>query len=324
MAYHCVIDYNNHCFRSQIARGGELATSKGLGTTVPFYGLSMLKTLAEKFKPVSIMFADDRGLSKERVKFYPGYKQERRDAKNNKTPEEQEIYEDFKRQKEEFRKYLIPLQIKYLFFEGVEADDIIAYMAHLVNYIPPFTYKGNLKHKLLIVSSDADFIHLVNENVEVYNPIKNKYYSNREIKNSFLELFRKSVLGDKGDSIVGITGVGEGSIEKAFEGWKDIKEEEIDKFFESCKNHSNNRVKKIADNIEIVKRNMQVISLRYKEGFVRDLSSGVKQGIKNTLLLKQERNVDYDTLLKLSYENEFRSIYKSTHLWFHWVENLKW
>ena len=60
--------------------------------------------------------------------------------------------------------------------EKLEADDIIAYLAKEAQ---------NLSKKVTIVSSDKDFLQLVDDNIEVYAPIKKKVFTKDNIKKNY-------------------------------------------------------------------------------------------------------------------------------------------
>ena len=65
--------------------------------------------------------------------------------------------------------YLKTLPVKTVSIDKVEADDIISYLSGVVINDP--------KDKAFIVSSDKDFIQLVNDNVIVYRPMEKEYYT---------------------------------------------------------------------------------------------------------------------------------------------------
>jgi 5'-3' exonuclease len=79
---------------------------------------------------------------------------------------------------------------KVLDVEGAEADDIIGTLVPM--YAP--------KEKILILSSDGDFLQLQNygKNVKQYNPAQKKFIVS---ENPVLELKEKIIRGDKGDGI---------------------------------------------------------------------------------------------------------------------------
>ena len=83
----------------------------------------------------------------------------------------------------------------------LECDDVIATMASI--------YK---KEKCTIVSSDSDFIQLLNvfDNVEIYNPIKKIFIEKPE----YDYVTWKALRGDATDNIVGIRGIGDKTANK--------------------------------------------------------------------------------------------------------------
>ncbi len=65
--------------------------------------------------------------------------------------------------------YLQCLPVKTVSLDKTEADDIIAHLATKLS--------SDYGSKTFIVSSDKDFIQLVNENIIVYRPIEKDYES---------------------------------------------------------------------------------------------------------------------------------------------------
>ena len=65
--------------------------------------------------------------------------------------------------------YLKTLPVKTIIVDKVEADDIIAYLSSKVI--------NQREDRSFIVSSDKDFLQLINENIVVYRPMEKKYYT---------------------------------------------------------------------------------------------------------------------------------------------------
>ena len=65
--------------------------------------------------------------------------------------------------------YLKTLPVKVATLDKVEADDIIAYLSDVI--------PQKKEDKVFIVSSDKDFLQLINENVIVYRPMEKEYYT---------------------------------------------------------------------------------------------------------------------------------------------------
>ena len=109
--------------------------------------------------------------------------------------------------------YLKTLPVKTLILDKVEADDIIAYLCSKLPNQP--------NDKLFIVSSDKDFLQLVNQNVIVYRPMEKKYYTEDVMREKYKMpaknfILYKTLLGDSSDKIKGIKGLGEKGIFKKF------------------------------------------------------------------------------------------------------------
>jgi DNA polymerase-1 len=110
--------------------------------------------------------------------------------------------------------YLQCLPITLISIDKVEADDTISYLAQ--------KFGANGK-KVTIVSSDKDFLQIVDENIEVYSPIKKKTYGKKEVLEelgmiSENYLIMKSLLGDNSDNLTGIKGLGPKTLLKEFPG----------------------------------------------------------------------------------------------------------
>ena len=109
--------------------------------------------------------------------------------------------------------YLKTLPVKTVSIDKVEADDIIAYLS---NVLPK-----QEKDKVFIVSSDKDFLQLVNENVIVYRPMEKEFYTEETIREKFNMspsnfIIYKTLLGDNSDKVKGVKGLGEKKLLKLF------------------------------------------------------------------------------------------------------------
>ena len=108
--------------------------------------------------------------------------------------------------------YLQCLPITLISIDKVEADDTISYLAQ--EY-------GKRDKKVTIVSSDKDFLQIVDDNINVYSPIKKKTYGKKEVKEEVgmlpeNYLIMKSLLGDNSDNLTGIKGLGPKTLIKEF------------------------------------------------------------------------------------------------------------
>ena len=109
--------------------------------------------------------------------------------------------------------YLRCLPVRTISIDKAEADDIIAYYS---KYLPQ-----QHDSKVIIVSSDKDFIQLVDKNVTVFRPMERIFYQKQTVEDKFNVLAEnfilyKTLLGDNSDKIPGIKGLGEKGIFKKF------------------------------------------------------------------------------------------------------------
>lgn len=126
-----------------------------------------------------------------------------------------EIYADYKANRDDPPEDLIPqfglireatqaFDLPCLEMEGYEADDLIATYAKLA------TEEG---WKVVIVSSDKDLMQLVNDNVQMFDPMKSKYMGLSEVEEKFGVTPDKVVdvqalAGDSIDNVPGVPGIG--------------------------------------------------------------------------------------------------------------------
>lgn len=109
--------------------------------------------------------------------------------------------------------YLKTLPVKVISLDKVEADDIIAHLSTIIPSKP--------EDKFFIVSSDKDFLQLINDNVIVYSPIIKEFYNSESVKEKFgilphNFLLYKTLMGDSSDKVEGVKGLGPKKLFKLF------------------------------------------------------------------------------------------------------------
>jgi DNA polymerase-1 len=173
------------------------------------------------------------------------------------NPEEESA--SMKRQMLGLGELLSALPVSIMIYDGIEADDVIAYIA---------TQLKQENEKVIIMSTDKDFLQLVNKDVSVYSPSKKKVYNIDEVKEEFgihphnFINFRM-IDGDKSDNVEGISGLGLKTIIKSF---PILAEEEV-QTTESLLEYINEQPKKtkahdlFENNLEILKRNRNLMQL---------------------------------------------------------------
>jgi DNA polymerase-1 len=137
-------------------------------------------------------------------------------------------YASMSAQIERLVEYLHMLPVDLLAINKVEADDVIAFIA-----------KEFSESKVTIVSSDKDFMQVVNDNVRVHSPIKKKNYGPAEVleEQGVLPsnyLIVKALLGDNSDNLQGVKGLGIKGVLKHFPNLASIPNTDLDYVYEVC------------------------------------------------------------------------------------------
>ena len=134
------------------------------------------------------------------------YKEDRRYIASCASDEEKAEKEENKRQAIIIKELLNCTKIKQAYLEGEEADDVCGSLANQ-NY--------EKYDSIVLVTSDQDYYQLINDKVTIYNSIKKEWFGLCEYQEKF-ELIsadqwidRGALLGDKGDTIIGLEGCGE-------------------------------------------------------------------------------------------------------------------
>ena len=183
-----------------------------------------------------IVVFDGKGGSQQRKKRFSGYKAGRDKNKLRVNRQYADLMNDederesMKRQFVWLNEMLHGLPITNMIYDGVEADDIMAYITtHLL--------KEN--EQAVVMSTDKDFLQLVNDTTIVWSPTKKKMYNKSLVKEEFgiesknLLLYR--VLdGDKSDNIPGVYGCGIKTLVKRFPEITEDKELSINDLFQLC------------------------------------------------------------------------------------------
>ena len=169
--------------------------------------LLSLGALIRKNKPTRVLVVfDGKGGSTRRKKMYKGYKEGRTGlTKVNRLVGYEDLEDQAESMKRNFNgliKYLEFLPVDLCYIDYIEADDIMAYAARHI-----------FKKEVLIVSSDKDFLQLVDDRISVYLPTKKKMMYKDDVKELYGVPSKNLVYyrifdGDKSDNIPGVKGIG--------------------------------------------------------------------------------------------------------------------
>jgi len=164
-----------------------------------------------------VVIFDGIGGSNARRNLYPEYKANRNSSRitnHNIFLSKDEESESINNQISRLVQYLQCLPVTVISIDGLEADDIIGYLANKFQ-------AHNETQKVTIMSADKDFLQLVSDKVHCYSPTKKKIYTPKEVleeygvsSSNFLNY--KILMGDTSDNIPGITGLGPKKLIKLF------------------------------------------------------------------------------------------------------------
>ena len=187
-----LIDGSAYIFRAYYALP-PMSRKDGTPVNAVFGFTNMLVKLIEDYREEKLIVIFDAARENFINKIYKKYK-----ANRGETPE------DLIPQFDLIKKCVKAFNIPQLELAGFEADDIIATYTVLAT---------NSKIPSLIVSSDKDLMQLVNQNVEMLDPIKNKKIGIEGVIEKFGVNPEKVVqiqalTGDRVDNIPGAPGIG--------------------------------------------------------------------------------------------------------------------
>ena len=234
------------------------------------------------FKPSRcIIVFDGVGGSKRRKKIYKDYKGNRvnktrlRRHDHHFASHEQE-QEAMRFQFSRLVSYLDALPITFLSMDGIEADDTIAYITQMYE---------SISKKITIVSTDRDFYQLVNNQIEIWSPIKKKMYDTERVINEFgvhpkNYVMYRSFTGDKSDNIPGVSGIGPKTLLKHVPNLDKEQEYELETLWETCndKIDDSKTYKKILDNQDIISDNWRLMNLK-----LLDIPAQTKSNIRRIM-----------------------------------------
>jgi DNA polymerase-1 len=193
-----IIDAYNMIHRCRFQWGGGFATGDN---QIVFNFLRTLRATVEQFEPDKIYFPLD-GKPTVRLEMYPEYKGTRRIETTD--PDEIAYWKSFKRQKNTIIEMMGKhFPVTSMYHPDYECDDLVL---HIIKTL-------HASDDVLIVSSDTDFIQILNDypdTVRLYNPVASSYRQNTE----YDYVSWKAMVGDKSDNIPGVKGIGKKTASK--------------------------------------------------------------------------------------------------------------
>lgn len=273
--------------------------------------LRSLGYLVKQIQPTSVYIVfDGVGSSINRKNLLPEYKSGRNTTKMTK-----ELFNDLDEENESKTDqigrlvyYLQCLPVKILSLDKVEADDIIAFLS--------VETTKNRKTKAFIVSSDKDFLQLVNENITVYAAMEKEFYTPKDVKNKYgihpyNFLTYKSLMGDGSDKIPGVKGLGEKKLPKLFPELFGDQTITLDDIFEICEAKHEKHIiyARIIFDYDKLKNNQKIMNLSNPM-----LDNLEKQHILNSIN-QPAYSLDIPAFMKLYNEDGLGNVLKNVDYW---------
>ena len=256
-----VIDALNMFIRNYIVNPMISTNGNPIGGAVGF--LNSVKKLMREASPDQVIICwDGAGGSQKRRTVVKEYKQGRKPLRKNYKVEgmsEQSEKENMVWQQRILMEMLNEMPIMQLMLDRVEADDIIAMVVQSPKYA------GWQK---VIVSSDKDFLQLLDDETVLYRPIQKKAWTNNTVIEEYgispeNFVIARAIAGDKSDNLAGIRGAGLATISKRLDFLCEDKMHTLDDVYGYCEG-TESKVKfysNVVENWETVETNYKVMNL---------------------------------------------------------------
>lgn len=158
--------------------------------------------------------------------------------------------------------YLNQFPIIQVLEQDIEADDLIAFTARCPKYHD---------WAKIIVSSDKDFIQLLDDTTMLYRPIQNEIMTWKSVVGEFgihpiNFALARALAGDKSDNITGVHGIGLKTVAKCLPFLAEDKTHLIPDIEEFCKKKIEEKSKlkffqSFVDNVDTIKKNYAIMQL---------------------------------------------------------------
>jgi len=258
-----VVDAHNQFLRSYIVDPSLSVNGQPIGGSKGF--LKILNKLTRTIKPdMIVVIWDGEGGSQKRRAVNKNYKAGRKPLRLNRGTHhltEQEEAENKVWQQMRVVEYLNQTPIIQFMEPHVEADDVIAHTVQLSNF------KGWQK---VIVSSDKDFIQLLDEETILFRPTQSEVLNKKVVIEKFgihptNFALARALAGDKSDNLPGLGGVGLPTVAKRFPFFKEEKEclleELVDHCIEQGEESSLKIYRRVVEERELVRENFKIMQL---------------------------------------------------------------
>ncbi|WP_440937176.1 DNA polymerase I [Candidatus Pelagibacter sp.] len=283
--HYYLVDGSGYIFRAYYALPPLTRKSDGLPTGAVSGFCSMLFKLLEDSKsdqnlqkPTHFAVIFDSARKTFRNEIYSDYKANRSEAPDDLAP-----------QFEYIRKSVLAFNLPSVDLINYEADDLIA------TYVEQILKKGS---KVTIISSDKDLMQLYKKGVRIYDPMKNKFVSEEDVKNKFgvdasKVIDVQSLAGDSSDNVPGVPGIGVKTAAELINKYGNL--EELLKNAHEIK--QNKRRETLIENKDKAIISKKLVTLDNKAPVKQKLEEFKLQDIDNEKLYSFLREMEFNRLL---------------------------
>lgn len=273
--------------------------------------LRSLGSLVKQLKPTSIYIVfDGVGSSINRKNLLPEYKSGRSVLRVNKTSFSSQEKENESKTDQIIHliHYLQCLPIKILSLDGVEADDIIAFLSKELT--------KDKKNKAYIVSADNDFLQLVDENISMYRSVEKEFVNPKSVKEKYGVyphnfLLYKTLMGDSSDKVGGVKGLGKGKFDKLFPEVLELEKLSMEHIYNICAERFKEHV--------IYCRALENFDNLRKAYKIMDLSNPMLDEQEKEYILEHVKEspyeLDMETFLKFYHKDGLGHVLKNVDYW---------
>ena len=257
-----IVDAQNQFMRSYIVNPSLTPNGDPVGGVTGF--MKIMNKLCRQVQPDEFVIVwDGAGGSQKRRAINKNYKEGRKPPKLNRFANNLSFAET-----EQNKIWRQARTIEYInctpmiqFREdGVEADDVISFISQSP------VYNGWQK---VIVSSDKDFIQLLNEETLLFRPVQDEVLNvNRILETTELHprnfALVRSIVGDKSDNLPGVMGLGLKKVAKAFPFLSEDADYLISDLEEYSQSNLDSKIKtyeKVLDNLDLIRQNYKIMQL---------------------------------------------------------------
>jgi DNA polymerase-1 len=273
--------------------------------------LRSLGSLVKQLKPTSIYIVfDGVGSSINRKNLLPEYKSGRSVLRVNKLSFDSQEKENESKTDQIIHliHYLQCLPVKILSLDGVEADDIIAFLSKELT--------KDKKNKAYIVSADNDFLQLVDENISMYRSVEKEFVNPKSVKEKYGVhphnfLLYKTLMGDNSDKVGGVKGLGKGKFDKLFPEVLGSEELSIEHIYNICAERFKEHI--------IYCRALENFDNLRKAYKIMDLSNPMLDEVEKEYILEHVKESAYElnieTFLRFYTKDGLGNVLKNVDYW---------